>query len=228
MKKPFWTDNDKILLISFYKIKTIAELAILLQRTESAVQSKIRTLRLASNTSRRLDLKGQRFNRLVVLERLESKNNNSYELRCECDCGKIKITTVNAIRSGQCGSCGCWQREQCGNKFRTHGKSQTREYKLLKDARKRSKEFKREFNLQLEDIIVPERCPILGIPLIWSIDSKPTNNSPSLDRVDSQKGYISGNVRVISMRANRLKQDSTVNELEKIVTYMKAHTQKND
>ncbi len=163
---------------------------------------------------------GQRFDRLVVVERL-GKQGSAFLWRCICDCGKEKITLGVRLRNGQCGSCGCKMRESTAKSFTTHGKSQTLEYKLLKDARKRAKEFNREYNITLEDIYIPDVCPVLGILLIPTKGGKCTNNSPSLDRVDSSKGYIKGNVKIISMRANRLKQDSTIEELENLIKYMK-------
>lgn len=48
-----------------------------------------------------------------------------------------------------------------------------------------------------------------------------TETAPSLDRIDSSKGYISGNVKVISKRANAIKNDATLEELLLIVEYVK-------
>jgi len=79
---------------------------------------------------------------------------------------------------------------------------------LLKTARHRALKRKVEFNIDLSDIIIPEKCPILGIPLIISDGTgKPGGrmNSPSLDRIDNEKGYIKGNVQVISHMANSMK-----------------------
>jgi hypothetical protein len=45
--------------------------------------------------------------------------------------------------------------------------------------------------------------------------------SPTLDRIDNSKGYIVGNVWVISMRANRLKSDATVDELMMLATNLR-------
>lgn len=74
-----------------------------------------------------------------------------------------------------------------------------------------------EFCISVEDIIIPETCPILGVPLKISIGKGPSDNSPSLDRKDPSKGYIPGNVWVISQRANRIKNDATLEELRRIV-----------
>ena len=79
-----------------------------------------------------------------------------------------------------------------------------------------------EFTLKEEDIVIPDVCPVLGIPLFLA-GGKRTDNSPSVDRVDSSKGYTKDNVRVISWRANKLKQDASLEEVEKIAVYMKQH-----
>lgn len=168
---------------------------------------------------KRHDLKGLRFGRLLVLERVEDLKRMS-RWRCLCDCGKEKIATTVRLRNKQCTSCGCKQREETGNRFRKHGYSYTYEYKLWKYAKKRSIQIGKDFNIHMTDILIPASCPILEIPLVRSTNGKPTNNSPSLDRIDSSKGYVKGNIRVISMRANRLKQDSTIPELQNIIRYM--------
>lgn len=64
------------------------------------------------------------------------------------------------------------------------------------------------------------RCPILGIKLEWG-ERGGLNSSPSLDRKDPNLGYIKGNVAFISQRANRLKQDASLEELERILSYLR-------
>lgn len=77
-----------------------------------------------------------------------------------------------------------------------------------------------EFNLDVSDIIIPDYCPILDIPLFWTENSK-GDNTPSVDRIDPSKGYIKGNVAVISEKANRMKQNNTIDTLERIIQYIK-------
>lgn len=86
--------------------------------------------------------------------------------------------------------------------------------------RKRANKSGLECSISVEDIVIPKVCPVLGIPLVWAT-GKQTNNSPSIDRVDNSKGYTKDNIRVISMRANRLKSNMTIDEAELIVKYMK-------
>lgn len=91
-------------------------------------------------------------------------------------------------------------------------------------AKYRAKEKGLEFDITIDDIIIPEVCPVLGIPIIIN-SGKPTDNSPSLDRIDSTKGYIKGNVRVISFRANTIKSNGSYEEHLLISKYIKENTQ---
>jgi len=76
-----------------------------------------------------------------------------------------------------------------------------------------------EFNIDKEDILVPEFCPILGIRLEFG-SKDGLSNSPSLDRIDNSKGYVKGNVAVISNQANSMKRDLTKKVLEKLLIYV--------
>ena len=103
--------------------------------------------------------------------------------------------------------------------LRWHRGNPARSYTLA--AKGRARRSGVPFNLEPEDIIFPDVCPILGIPLSLNNDGKRKDSTPSLDRVKPSKGYVKGNVKVISWRANRLKNDASLEELEKIVQYMK-------
>lgn len=90
---------------------------------------------------------------------------------------------------------------------------------MLGEARKRAVKKGLDFNIDRSDIIVPSICPILNIPLFRG-DRAAGPNSPSLDRIDSSKGYIKGNVQVISNKANLIKSDATPEELMKVALFM--------
>lgn len=66
--------------------------------------------------------------------------------------------------------------------------------------------------------MIPSHCPILGIPLFKG-KSGGEANSPSLDRIEPELGYVPGNIVVISNRANRLKSDATIDELRAIASF---------
>jgi len=93
---------------------------------------------------------------------------------------------------------------------------------LVNKARDRSKTKNMEFNIDISDLDEPIVCPILGIEINWAnLSGKVGENSPSIDRIDNSKGYIKGNVRVVSYKANSLKSNGTIEEFEKIIKYMK-------
>ncbi len=92
--------------------------------------------------------------------------------------------------------------------------------RLFRSAKNRAKQENRPFDITPDDIIIPKYCPVLGIPLFVSED-KCGNNSPSLDKIIPELGYIKTNIVVMSHRANTIKNDSTIEELEKILNFLK-------
>jgi hypothetical protein len=79
---------------------------------------------------------------------------------------------------------------------------------LYRSAKKRALQKGLEFNIELRDIHIPKKCPILKVPLICS-----TRYSPSIDRIYPDKGYVKGNIAVISVLANSMKANATPKEL---------------
>lgn len=78
-------------------------------------------------------------------------------------------------------------------------------------AKRRAKNKGLEFNIEHSDVVVPEYCPLLGIKI--NSYSLHQDFRPSIDRIDSKKGYIKGNIMVVSWKANRLKNNSNGTEL---------------
>jgi hypothetical protein len=77
------------------------------------------------------------------------------------------------------------------------------------------------FAITPADIFIPERCPILGIPL-RAPGGGLFDDSPTLDRRIPELGYVPGNVDVISAKANRLKSDATVEQLDALVRWLRS------
>ncbi len=78
--------------------------------------------------------------------------------------------------------------------------------------RSRAKKKGIEFDIEIEDISYPEFCPVLGLRLERNAGIANTN-SPSVDRIDPTKGYVKGNIQVISNKANTMKSNATPEEL---------------
>lgn len=94
-------------------------------------------------------------------------------------------------------------------------RNSTTSVKLFRGARERARKRGTMFSISKEDIIVPTCCPCCKTILTPS-KGKMGVSSPSLDRIDNNLGYVSGNVWVICFRCNALKGDSTPSELRNI------------
>lgn len=79
----------------------------------------------------------------------------------------------------------------------------------------RARKHNLAFNLTIEDINLPELCPVLKKPFIYG-DWEWTY---SVDRIDNNKGYVKGNIIIVSNRANRLKNNATLEDFEAIIEY---------
>ncbi len=152
------------------------------------------------------------------------ENPNRYKVCKECNqslnLNKFSLIEKWNVNSGTKDIC-----KKCSTKIRQTEKLK-RDWKvdaaklLYKNIKSRCKRTGREFSIELEDIIIPEKCPVFGFELKRE-DKQTWMSAPSVDRIDSSKGYIKGNVTVVSRRANILKRDATVEELELLLNYYK-------
>jgi hypothetical protein len=91
---------------------------------------------------------------------------------------------------------------------------------MVSNAKTRAKRAGVPFAISPEDIVIPSHCPILGLALARRLGRKGgCDQSPSLDRIVPELGYVPGNIVVISRRANRIKNDATIEELAAIADF---------
>jgi hypothetical protein len=164
---------------------------------------------------------GQTFNRLTIIREYQSPCKKYVSCECSCSCGgKTTKTRRHDIVSGKIQSCGCLRVEKVNAKnrerFDPNAVSKSVEYRMLARARHRAKKNNLPFNIELSDIVIPETCPLLGIELKSNTD-KTSPNNPSLDKIIPELGYVKGNIWVVSLRANKLKNDATLQELQTLV-----------
>lgn len=168
------------------------------------------------------DLTDCKFGLLRVIGRSnDTTKHNGVMWNCVCECGgTIKVASAK-LKRGFVKSCGCLRRGiLMSQSHMTHGRSKTHEFSMHRAAKQRAKEHQLPFNLELDDIIIPERCPVFpDIVLRINVDHL-GDDSPTLDRLIPELGYIKGNVRVISCRANRIKNDATVAELRRVADWL--------
>jgi type II secretory pathway pseudopilin PulG len=95
---------------------------------------------------------------------------------------------------------------------------------LLNASKQRAKQKGREHSITLEDIkdIYPTdgKCPVFGFDLEFG-NAGFRETSPSIDRIDSSKGYTRDNIQIISWKANRIKAYATVEDMETVLAFMK-------
>jgi len=97
-------------------------------------------------------------------------------------------------------------------------KFQDNRYHMIQSAKARAVKYKIPFDIKIDDIIIPEYCPLLEIKLErkpWGKGGSFQPCSPSLDRIIPENGYVKNNIIVISMKANAMKYNATIEELEK-------------
>lgn len=92
---------------------------------------------------------------------------------------------------------------------------------LIYHARSRARKADLAFDITVDDLVWPKRCPVFGFDLDYSASTTFVPNAPSLDRLDSNKGYVKGNVRVVSWRANELKRNASVQEIAALLAWMR-------
>jgi hypothetical protein len=88
----------------------------------------------------------------------------------------------------------------------------------LSSLRNKAKRQGLDFDLEECDLVLPELCPVFGIPLAIS-DNKLSANSPSVDRIDNSKGYVKGNIVVVSHKANSMKRAATLAEMRQLADF---------
>ncbi len=159
---------------------------------------------------------GKRSGMMEVVE--ERRNTGKgLVLICRCDCGVTKEVGAKSFKIGKTRSCGCSTKAFLSKANSVHGKGDSPEYEMLRRIKHKSKQYGIRFNLDISDIHIPEFCPLLGIPLRTN-NGTPKFDSASLDKIDPALGYVRGNVWVISLKANQMKSNASLEEVKLLAT----------
>ena len=108
-------------------------------------------------------------------------------------------------------------RNNCVEKLRKYYREHTQS-RLWYSAKRRAKRLNIKFTIKKEDITVPEKCPVFGFRLIVNKGNS-GYNSPSLDRINTHKGYTPDNIIVVSHKANTIKNNATIKEIAKVLDF---------
>ncbi len=159
-----------------------------------------------------------------LISREEAKKQGFYRYFNGKPCKKGHISQKYVSNMG-CVECSNIKNKSLFNRKISKEKYEELGLKFLKSmwwrAKKRSEKNGIEFNIEIGDIVIPSVCPVFGFSFEVGNGKGPTDKSPSLDRIDNTKGYVKGNIQVISFKANRMKNDCNVEDVEKLLCFMK-------
>src|SRR5678815_1553277 len=108
-----------------------------------------------------------------------------------------------------------YQRRTGHSKKEYHSRKKNPASYIYRNVKNRAHYNKIPFDLTPADIVIPTHCPILGFELT-APGSGQCGRSPSVDRLIPELGYVRGNIAIISLKANQLKNNATAAELERI------------
>lgn len=154
-----------------------------------------------------LELTGQRFGRLTVIERAENNKRGDTMWLCQCDCGNTTIIVKGAyLKSQGTQSCGCLRKEIRIQRLTKHGQSSSRLYSVWYDMKKRccnqnNKDYK---NYGGRGISIDPRWDDFSAFQKWALDNGYDENAPygqcTLDRIDVNGNYCPENCRWVDAK----------------------------
>lgn len=154
-----------------------------------------------------LELTGQKFGRLTVVQRVENDKKGAACWLCKCDCGNEKVVQASQLKSGMTKSCGCLLREVSGARFFVHGLKHTRLYDVWSSIKARC------FNLKNEHYkdyggrgikMCDEWKNDFKVFYNWSIANGYNETAKkyecTIDRIDNNKDYAPDNCRWVTQK----------------------------
>lgn len=206
----FYTKDEIEYLKNNYTIKSNSDLAKHLDRTCLSIRNKLNELKLIRNKD---NLIGKKFKKLLALERIRIEVNRHnckyiYKIRCKCDCGnEILVGAWQLVHRNK--SCGCSKNK---NTDKTFGSVFNKYFNSVKSAAKSRKIIFTITLKYVKKLFIKQknRCKLSGLKLVFNNKKNYKGYkriTASLDRIDSKKGYIEGNVQWIHKDINYMKCD---------------------
>jgi hypothetical protein len=152
---------------------------------------------------KKIEMIGKRFGKLIVTEELGKNKNGHIKYLCQCDCGNTCEVFGTHLRENKIVSCKC--------KNKVNGVSGDMWYNIIKSGiKRRIKRSKLEVNITKEyvnQLYIEQngKCGLSGIEITLPMSWRDRTHSASLDRINSDLGYIIGNVQWVHKHINVMK-----------------------
>lgn len=194
---------------------------------------------------KRLDLVGKTFGRWVVLGYAGRTYQTMWQ--CKCACGVVREVSGANLTSGHSLSCGCYREERRPSLAKNRdfrGVKNPRAQKSMKEHGSNYVSSKDPWYARAATIIgsaqrkgipvgfasvaemaayvkhiAPTKCPVFNVPFVEGVGGF-HKWAPSIDKIEITKGYVRGNIQVISFLANTMKRDATKTELRKFAEWV--------
>ncbi len=170
---------------------------------------------------------GQKIAKLEILSISSKRDHNKTYFNCKCECGTIRTVNASKLIRGVVKGCQkCKNLGESNPKWKGYYEMTGTYLKNLRNYSRNRKGSKAEFTVSMDYIwslfLNQERKCALSGQDIWFGSTHRCTNTASLDRIDSSKGYIEGNLQWVHKDVNKMKTDFSQ---EKFIELCKKVTQ---
>ena len=182
-----------------------------------------------------IDLTGQRYGKLVVLSQLP-KEGKYYIYLCKCDCGNTIEVKAENLKSGKVKSCGCLKNAPARNRLPDRKDAiLRREYSSIKKRNRKFTDYDNVISYDEYKSIVNAPCNFCGCVGSRSINDRLRSRGKThicsnevihingIDRIDSSKGYISGNCISCCTTCNYAKNTMSIEQFKTWIRQVYEH-----
>ena len=195
--------NNKEYIIDVARYFNVSKHTIIKKCKKYDIYGEVKTARRDRFDKGKRNLLGKKFGKLKVVKKGSNDKHGKTRWVCLCECGNEKLINSSSLIKGLSKTCGCVREN-----FKGYKDISGSFWRRTRDsAIKRDLDFnitmKYVWNLYIKQ---NQKCAITNIPIYFLKNQDDTlNQTASIDRINSKKGYIKKNVQIIHRRLNRIK-----------------------